>query len=1100
MPGIIAEIAPALNGAINAVHVSVLSEWLLLGALLLVLTVSLWEQFTTWRVLGILLLLAMICPLLAQTSSAAASTLRWTAAAYLLLASCAIWWRERLYIWAQSLRFPLLQTEAAQLASSARGLTMLLAATPIIGLTLWAADLQIGNGGFRVPGESFFAWLGDIVSYLVPLVVLSLVLVGHALRERFSGYAFAGGLVLNFAASLAFLNTLSAMTEVAWVRLVQVNAITSAAFALCWLGIIARQRTRTEEPALSRLLKVQVMLGAQLSLLVLGLAGIAIFINPTFPGAGRIAVGSVWGWLALILSGASLAGLKRLQRAPLSLANSSLGLLAVGVLLACTLSRWDLGNWLGYHTLLMAALAITALLLFAGGRQQSAAPRDAITLANIFGVLAFVLGARTLAGDPNNPWWAVATFVTLSAVATGLARLTLGRGYLYVAGILVNLAVSVWHVYSHFSLSQSYWFELVAVNVTALSLAGIVLFAFERKGMPEVKSSLPPYHHIAAIASLIAVAIPVFIGLANDFALEASPTNFRLSWAALAATVALMTASLWDAIAKYAVGGLYVLGLVVAGMSLDQANLVPRSLLFAATMIVAVYIVATSWLWSEKQWLIEWASTLGIPRRDTSASNWLVVANTLLIMAVTWAGGLMVLSFASLSQRVFAALGVALQALCFALLSRGTENKSWLQSATFGSGFIGAIFLGWAFLSPGPIGFATNLIARLAVVLIASAAFVEVLGLWFIKRFTNDWSAAAKRLLRPLCAIAVLALGSIFAVELAPQFFSGKVEMPMFAILTVAVILFGLSMQAIYFAVRAGSDPLQLSERGRMNYVYASEALLALTFLHIRLTMPWLFAGFFMRYWPFVVMVLAFVGVGLGELFRRRGQRVLGEPLLNTGFFLPIFPVVGFWLAASKVDFSGLLLLVGILYAVVAVLRGSFGISLLACLAANGSLWYYLSRMHNFSLLERPQLWLTPAALSVLIAAYLNRERLTAVQMTNLRYITLSVIYVSSTAEIFIRGVAESPWQPIVLMLLSVAGVLAGILLRVRAFLYLGSSFLMISILSMIWHASANFGWTWLWYVTGIIAGLAIILLFAMFEKKRSELLRLVEGLRTWEA
>lgn len=1108
-PGIIDELAPELNGIIGAVNLSLRTEWSLLGALLLVLTVSLWEQFTKWRVLGILLLLAMVCPLIAQTSVATASTLRWTAAVYLLAASCAIWWRELLYAWAERLRFPLLQTESAQLASYARALTMLLAATPIVGLTLWAADLQIGNGGFRVPSESLFASFGATVAYLVPLVVLSLVLVGHAIRERVSGYALVGSLVLNFSASLAFLNTLSAMTEVAWVRLVQINAITSAVFALCWLGAIAwhRKHASAYGSATDEVLKTQVLIGAALSLLIIGIAGTAIFINPAFPDAGRLTVGSLWGWVALVLAGASVAAFKRLQNIPLSLANSAIGLLAVGVLLACTLSHWDLGTWLGYHTLLVAVLTITALLLLTGFRAQfalrgesfvaPAAPRDAIALTNIFGLLAFVFGARTLAGDPNNPWWGVATFVALSVLATGLARLAFSRGYLYVAGFLANAAVSVWHVYTHFSLSQIYLLELVATNVIVLSLMGIVLFAFERKAMPEARSSLPPYHHFAAVVSLIGVAIPVVIGLAGDLALEPSATNFRLGWAAIIATVALMTASLWDARAKYAVGGLYVLGLVVAGMTVDESNLAPRSLVFALTLIVAVYVVFTSWLWAEKQRLIEWVATFGIPRREASASDWLVGANTLLILAVVWASGWIILHFDWLSQRVFVAVAVVLQALSFALLARGTTNKSWLQTATFGIGFSGAVLLGWAFLQPGTN---TNLLARLTLVLLASVAFAETLGLWGINRFTQEWSIAAKRLIRPLCALAVLAVGGIFAVEIAQQVFTGAVTMPMFAILTVAVILFGVSMQAIYFAVRAESDPLQLSERGRMNYVYLSEALLGLTFLHIRLTMPWLFSGFFTRYWPFVVMALAFAGVGLGELFRRRGQRVLGQPLLNTGFFLPIFPVVGFWLAASKVDYSGLLLLVGMLYAVVAVLRSSFGISLLACLAANGSLWYYLSRLDNFSLLQRPQLWLTPAAISVLVAAYLNRERLMAAQMTNLRYVTLSVIYVSSTAEIFIRGVAESPWQPMVLMLLSAAGVLAGILLRVRAFLYLGSSFLMISILSMIWHASANFGWTWLWYVTGIIAGLAIILLFAMFEKKRSELLRLVEGLRTWEA
>jgi hypothetical protein len=270
--------------------------------------------------------------------------------------------------------------------------------------------------------------------------------------------------------------------------------------------------------------------------------------------------------------------------------------------------------------------------------------------------------------------------------------------------------------------------------------------------------------------------------------------------------------------------------------------------------------------------------------------------------------------------------------------------------------------------------------------------------------------------------------------------------------------------------------------------------------MHIRVTMPWLFTGFFQRHWPFVILVLAFVGVGLSELFRRRQQHVLAAPLHNTGFFLPLIPALGYWLLPSEESYTGVMLLVGLLYAVEALSRKSLISSAFSCISFIGGLWHFLSTLGGYSLLERPQLWLSPAAFSVLVAAYLNRDRLSASQMKQIRYVTMAVIYVSSTAEIFVRGVAESPWQPMALMALSAAGVLAGMLLRVRAFLYLGSSFLLLSIFTMIWHAAANFGWTWLWYVTGIVVGLAIILLFAMFEKKRSELLRLVEGLRAWEA
>ncbi len=1100
VPGVLAEIAPLINFASKELNLAATTEWLLWGALLLMLTISLWEQFTRWRVLGILLLLALTGPLVAQSSSATASTLRWTAAGYLLLTSCAIWLREPLYAWATALRFPLLQTEASQLASNARAFTLLLGATPIIGLTWWAADLQIGNGGFRVPGESWFAWMGGLAAYLVPLLVLSLVLIGHALRERLAGFAFAGGIVLNVAAMLAYLNGLPATTETTWVRLVQVNVMTSAVFGLLWLGW---QQMRSAAKAPNWLLKVQVMIGAALSLILVAIAGAAMFVQPDAIGAGRLAVGSGWGWLALALAGCGVAWLRRLQGVALSLPNTGLGLWAVGVLLACTVSRWDTGNWLGYHTMLVAGLIVTALVLAAGFRKQlglqaesfvaPAAPPAAIMLTNVFGALTLLLGLRTLANDPQKPWWAVATLVVLSLLATGLARLALQRVYLYVAGGLLNAAVSVWWSFKPVVEQQ----EFLAINVLVLALSGLALFAFERTWMRAVKSTLPPFHHSVALLSLLGLALSTGQGLGADLLSAPLPFNALLGWSALLATGVLLGASWWDATARHVVVGFYTLGLIVAGTALNQANLAPRSLVFAGTMIVAAYVVITSWLWAENQRLREWSATLGIPPRPASTNNWLVLVNALWIVGVLFTSSWIVLHFDPLQQRLMAALAVAVQAVSFVWLARAASRKAWLQTAAFGNGFVGAILLGWAFLQPGEDW---HLVLRLVLLLLVAVAFIEALGLWFIKRFANDWAVAAKRLLRPLSVIALLALGSIFASEITAQLFTGHVTMPLFAILSLVVLLFGLSMQAIYFAVRAQSDPLQLSERGRMNYVYASEALLALTFMHIRLTMPWLFTGFFTRYWPFVVMLLAFMGVGLGEMFRRRGQRVLGEPLLNTGFFLPIFPVFGFWLVASKIDYSGLLLVVGILYAVVAVLRSSFGVSLLACLAANGSLWYFLSRRENFSLLERPQLWLTPAALSVLAAAYLNRERLTARQMTNLRYITLSVIYVSSTAEIFVRGVAESPWQPMVLMVLAATGVLAGMMLRVRAFLYLGSSFLLISLVTMIWHASANFGWTWLWYVTGIVVGLAIILLFAMFEKKRAELLRLVEGLRTWEA
>ena len=85
------------------------------------------------------------------------------------------------------------------------------------------------------------------------------------------------------------------------------------------------------------------------------------------------------------------------------------------------------------------------------------------------------------------------------------------------------------------------------------------------------------------------------------------------------------------------------------------------------------------------------------------------------------------------------------------------------------------------------------------------------------------------------------------------------------------------------------------------------------------------------------------------------------------------------------------------------------------------------------------------------------------------------------------------------LAVLSVVGVLAGILLRVRAFLLMGLLFLLIDVLSMIWHAAVDRTQTWVWYVSGIVLGGAILALFAVFEKRREDVLRLVEELKSWD-
>ena len=55
--------------------------------------------------------------------------------------------------------------------------------------------------------------------------------------------------------------------------------------------------------------------------------------------------------------------------------------------------------------------------------------------------------------------------------------------------------------------------------------------------------------------------------------------------------------------------------------------------------------------------------------------------------------------------------------------------------------------------------------------------------------------------------------------------------------------------------------------------------------------------------------------------------------------------------------------------------------------------------------------------------------------------------------------------------------------------MFLGTGFLLLDVFAMIWHAAVDRQQTWIWYVSGIVLGAAILALFALFEKRRNDLL-----------
>jgi hypothetical protein len=423
-----------------------------------------------------------------------------------------------------------------------------------------------------------------------------------------------------------------------------------------------------------------------------------------------------------------------------------------------------------------------------------------------------------------------------------------------------------------------------------------------------------------------------------------------------------------------------------------------------------------------------------------------------------------------------------------------------LRHAALVLGTLTAIEIGFAFLDSSSRAASWLMLHFTVLLMVALAAMTTLYGALLAPRLPlPGWSQACRRFAPGLGMIAVMVLAAVLAQE--AWLYTGETlgaPMAPAAVFVVTIALVGLIASALVFAVAPGRDPLGLSERGRTAYVYAAELLVVLIFVHLRLTQPLLFRhGIMAHFWPFILMGVAFAGAGLSEFFQRRSLRVLAEPLERTGVFLPLLPMLAAWSVPAG-NYALVWFSAGLLYGILSVRKRSFAFALVAALAGNAGLWVLLYQ-GRIDFLRHPQFWLIPLAVILLVSEFVNRDRLSAAHSATLRYLGLIVIYVSSTADMFIAGVGDSALYPLILALLSVLGILSGMVLRIRAFLLLGLSFLCLVLLTIIWHAGVDRGQTWILWSAGILLGMAILTLFGIFEKRRNDVLAVIENLKRWK-
>jgi hypothetical protein len=1132
--------------------------------LLVVLVIALWERRQAAAVLGLALLAVTVAVLQAGTfegQRATASALRWGLALCFVACSVAVWLRRSVQQGAEKLECP--PDPTVPLARWVRQLLWVCTILPVLGLTVAVA--VFGFAGSKMVGpqpESFFGAIGWTASNIVPLAIVSLGLVGHALRERSPGYAFTAGLVVLASTTggyaLGLVTTGHVLGVADYVRLLQLGTVSATLWALAWLGSrpwVAAWRTGPASP------RGRMLTGAQLALAAAGngcllVAALGWLVLPERPVNPWVAEAGSWmGWAALLLTMAAATWYFG-EVAPRS-GGHLLGLfgLAVGVLAACSAVRGSEPDaWSAYHVLIVVWTA-TALALLA--TEQLAQVKGGIleefaslpSLARRFplspgqlqgwvigiGLAVLVLALLGANPDPLRPYWSAGPTLAVSVLAGALGVRFHKPAYIYVSGLLINVAgIMVWQAWRlaapERSLPDAYTFAYTQVICFALASAlwsalELALRTTRRSG--GLRGGFPPFCHAAAWLAFGLLAILAACGVASDLTGGLLHQEGLLPWLAVGMTGLAFALALWDPEARFGLGGLYAAGLVAVILALHAGQFEARQLGLVSTSALAGYVLLTAALGRALPLFGDLPQVLRLPPRTGWPEPWFAPVQTVVACAPValsiWS--CLALDAAGLRWNGPASLVLLLPA---GFLLAGSAAGRWasdLRHATLSLGVLVLAEMGWALLDPGmPSVWLYRSILLMTALAVMTLVYGIGLARWLPR--AGAWAESGRRLGPALGALACGLLVVVLGQEgLLYDKAMGRTPMDLWARIVVTLALIGVMTAGVFFALVPGRDPLGLSERGRKLYVYAAEVLLVLLFVHARLAIPELFGGKLGQYWTLIVMVIAFIGVGLGELFARRGLPVLAEPLQRTGIFLPLLPLVAFWVRPPAVlnefaeeKFRGLLpmlkylegrdfhfgnyavlwFLLGLLYSLIAVTKRSFRFAFLAALAANAGLWALLYHSH-LDLLTHPQMWLIPFAVILLVAEHVNHDRLTEGQSGGLRYSALLLIYVSSTADMFIAGLGNSVVWPVVLAVLSVLGVIAGILLRVRAFLYLGVAFLFVVISSMIFHAAVGRGQMWVWWVSGIGLGLAIIVLFAVFEKRRHDVLRVIEELKRWE-
>jgi hypothetical protein len=273
--------------------------------------------------------------------------------------------------------------------------------------------------------------------------------------------------------------------------------------------------------------------------------------------------------------------------------------------------------------------------------------------------------------------------------------------------------------------------------------------------------------------------------------------------------------------------------------------------------------------------------------------------------------------------------------------------------------------------------------------------------------------------------------------------------------------------------------------------VYAAQAALLGSYLYYRWAFPIPAAAD-----AVVLTLFGYLDFGLAEAMHRVGLGRFAGPTRRFAMAVPLVPLVlAFWggpLGEAKLF---LLFAAATFYGVACARLQSRPVGYAAAVLYNAALWVLWSQI-GWTLTDRPQFFLVPVGLSTVLFAEVNRGTFPREALNAIRGVGLTLTYLSLAVPVW---QFESLGAWLALLLLSLAGVFAGIGLRVQTFLWLGLATFVLDVvyqLGRVGMENAVAKW-----VIMLALGILLVLFVALSEKKRivTVLRGYYETARTWE-